>query len=84
MRAPDLIELIEPVVGFDTALTLAEMIAAKWGGSREVIFGTDSVRRIIRNQQIYDLSADGLTTEDVAEAHGLSERQALRIIGGGI
>ena len=82
MRAADLIELIEPVVGYDAALTLAEMIAVKWGGGKEMIFCPSAVQRLVRNQQLYDLASAGLTTEDVAERHGLSVKQARRIIEG--
>lgn len=82
MRVSDFIELVEPITGYDTALTLAEMIASKWGGGKEMIFCPSAVQRLIRNQQMYELYDAGTTTEDAAERYGVSARQARRIIEG--
>ena len=82
MRAIDLIEAMEPIVGFDTALTIAEIISAKWGGCKELIFCPSAVTRIVRNQQLRFLADSGMTTEDAADRYGVSERHARRIIEG--
>lgn len=82
MKASELVDLVEPLVGYEVAVEVAARIAREWGGRQETMYCAEAVTRLVRNREIADAADCGDAPEDIAKKHGISKKHALRIIEG--